>query len=96
MRIRAMKKQSQNKANLLDAQMNVSAVLRKDYENKPRFRTPGKQTQSNPIPPSPSKAGFCISKKKMKKIDFILDKIKIKLNIVKDENFFIKNIIFKD
>ncbi len=28
-----MKKQSQNKANLLDAQMNVSSVITKDYEN---------------------------------------------------------------
>jgi len=31
--IRAMKKQSQNKANLLDAQMNVSPVITKYYEN---------------------------------------------------------------
>ena len=49
MRIRAMKKQSQNKPNLLDAQMNVSSILTKDYENKPRLRALGKQTQSNPI-----------------------------------------------
>ena len=28
-----MKKQSQNKPNLLDAQMNISSVLTKDYEN---------------------------------------------------------------
>ena len=34
MRIRAIKKQSQNKANLLDAQMNISSVLTKDYENE--------------------------------------------------------------
>ncbi len=38
MRIRAMKKQSQNKANLLDAQMNISFVLTKDYENVPLCR----------------------------------------------------------
>jgi len=50
MRIRAMKKQSQNKPNLLNAQMNVSSVITKDYENVP-LRTRGKQTQSNPIPP---------------------------------------------
>jgi hypothetical protein len=43
----------QNKPNLLDAQMNVSSVLVKDYENKPRLRTPGKQTQSNPISGKP-------------------------------------------
>ncbi len=29
--------------------MNVSSVLTKDYENEPRFQTPGKQTQTNPI-----------------------------------------------
>ena len=39
----------QNKPNLLDAQMNISSVLTKDYENKPRLPAPGKQTQSNPI-----------------------------------------------
>ena len=39
----------QNKPNLLNAQMNVSSVLTKDYENKPCLRTPGKQTQTNPI-----------------------------------------------
>jgi len=33
-----MKKQSQNKANLLDAQMNVSSVLTKDYEDEIVFR----------------------------------------------------------
>ncbi|GAJ17895.1 unnamed protein product, partial [marine sediment metagenome] len=38
MRIRAMKKQSQNKPNLLDAQMNISSVLTKDYENVPLRR----------------------------------------------------------
>ncbi len=43
----------QNKPNLLDAQMNISSVLTKDYENKPRLTAPGKQTQSNPIPPPP-------------------------------------------
>jgi len=33
MRIRAMKKQSQNKANLLNAQMNVNFYSTKYYEN---------------------------------------------------------------
>ena len=45
----------QNKPNLLYAQMNVSSVKTKDYENQGRLRTPGKQTQSNPI----SKAKKC-------------------------------------
>ena len=44
----------QNKPNLLNAQINVASVKTMDYENKPRLRTPAKQTQSNPIsPPSP-------------------------------------------
>ncbi|GAH21058.1 unnamed protein product, partial [marine sediment metagenome] len=33
MRIRAMKKQSQIKPNLLDAQMNVTSSITKHYEN---------------------------------------------------------------
>jgi hypothetical protein len=39
----------QNKANLLDTQMNVSSVKTKEYENKRLFRRPEKQTQTNPI-----------------------------------------------
>ena len=49
MRIRAMKKQSQNKANLLNAQMNISSVLTKDYERNDIFAVPENkpnQTQS--------------------------------------------------
>ena len=43
----------QNKPNFLDAQMNVSSIVTKYYENKPRLRAPGKQTQSKPIPLPP-------------------------------------------
>jgi hypothetical protein len=39
----------QNKANLLDTQMNVSYCFNKDYENKRLFRRGEKQTQSKPI-----------------------------------------------
>ncbi len=49
MRIRAMKKQSQNKPNLLNAQMNVSSVYTKYYENVPlhrRGKNKPNQTQS--------------------------------------------------
>ncbi|GAI16583.1 unnamed protein product, partial [marine sediment metagenome] len=35
----------QNKPNLPAPQMNVNTVITKDYENKPRLLTPGKQTQ---------------------------------------------------
>jgi hypothetical protein len=38
----------QNKANLLDTQMNVSSVTTKEYENKSGLLTMEKQTQSNP------------------------------------------------
>jgi hypothetical protein len=39
----------QNKANLLDTQMNVISVKTKDYENKRLCRRDEKQTQSKPI-----------------------------------------------
>ena len=32
-------KTNPNKPNLLDAQMNVTSVLTKDYEDEPRFQT---------------------------------------------------------
>jgi len=48
----------QNKANLLNAQINVNTVLTKDYENvrlcrgaENKAKTNPKQTQSNPIKP---------------------------------------------
>jgi hypothetical protein len=43
----------QNKANLLDSQMNVSSVKTKDYENKRLCRRGEKQTQTNPIADQP-------------------------------------------
>jgi hypothetical protein len=39
----------QNKANLLDTQMNVTIVLTEYYENKRLCIRGEKQTQSNPI-----------------------------------------------
>jgi hypothetical protein len=42
-------KQTQYKPNSLDAQMNVTSILTNHYENEPRLRTLGKQTQSNPF-----------------------------------------------
>jgi hypothetical protein len=39
----------QNKPNFRKAKMKLNSYSTKDYENKPRLRTPGKQTQSNPI-----------------------------------------------
>ena len=48
MRIRAMKKQSQNKPNLLDAQMNVGSVKTKDYENKRLCRCGENKPNSKP------------------------------------------------
>jgi len=43
--------------------MNVTSFIIKDYENKPRFPAPGKQTQSNPmskIKAGGAKIGFSI------------------------------------
>jgi hypothetical protein len=39
----------QNKANLLDTQINVSSVKTKDYENKRLCSRGEKQTQTKPI-----------------------------------------------
>jgi hypothetical protein len=39
----------QNKPNFRKAKMKLSFYSTKDYENQGRLRTPGKQTQSNPI-----------------------------------------------
>jgi len=55
MRIRAMKKQSQNKPNLLNAQMNVTSFITKDYENVPLCRLRENKPKTNPIPPAKSK-----------------------------------------
>ncbi len=54
-RFRGPKKQSQFKANLKRAKMNLNFYSIKDYGNEPRFRPAGKQTQSKPI----SKAKKC-------------------------------------
>ena len=40
----------QNKPNLLDAQMNVSSFLTKDYERNDIFAVPENKANSNPIP----------------------------------------------
>ncbi len=45
-------KQTQNKPNLLDAQMNVSSILTKDYENKRLCRRGENKPNSNPIKPN--------------------------------------------
>ncbi len=39
----------QNKPNLPDAQMNVSSILTKDYENDNTFRLPENKPNTNPI-----------------------------------------------
>jgi len=40
---------TQNKPNSRNAKMKLNFYSTKDYENQGRLRTPGKQTQSNPI-----------------------------------------------
>jgi len=42
----------QNKANLLDAQMNVNSILTKDYERNDIFAVPENKANSNPIKPN--------------------------------------------
>ena len=43
-----------------------------------------------------SKAGFCISKKNLKNVGFLLDKSKVGFNIIKDGLRFFKIILCKD
>ena len=38
-----------NKPNIKRAKMDVNIYSTKDYENEPRLRAPGKQTQTNPV-----------------------------------------------
>ena len=86
MRIRAMKKQSQNKPNFRKAKMNVNLYVIEDYENKPRFPAPGKQTQSNPM--SKIKAGGELKssrdsfRRALRKINFVVGGAKIGFSIV--------------
>jgi len=42
----------QNKANLLDALMNVNSILTKDYERNDIFAVPENKANSNPIKPN--------------------------------------------
>ena len=45
----------QNKPNLLDAQMNVTKVLTRDYDNSPPLRFPKNKPNSKPIKPNLSR-----------------------------------------
>ena len=49
MRIRAMKKQSQNKANFRKARMNLNFYLTKDYENIANWTLGENKPNTNPI-----------------------------------------------
>jgi len=58
----------QNKPNSRKAKMNVTSILTKDYENK-RFRTPPKQTQSNPtcselVEPISNRIPYCSAERR--------------------------------
>ena len=50
MRIRAMKKQSQFKANFRKAKMNVNSLITKDYRKKDDFAVQKNKANSKPIP----------------------------------------------
>jgi len=49
----------QNKANFQKAQMNVSSLLIKDYENESLRRLLGKQSQTNPFTFSAAESADC-------------------------------------
>jgi len=48
MRIRAMKKQTQNEPNFQKSQMNVKSILTKDYERNDIFAVPENKANSKP------------------------------------------------
>ena len=70
----------QNKPNLLDAQMNVSSILTKDYENKWQRRVRKNKPNSNPNKPNFRRARMninsLITKDYRKKDDFAVQKNK--------------------
>ncbi len=47
-----MKKRTQNEPNLLNAQMNISSVLTKDYERNDIFAVQKNEPKTNPIKPN--------------------------------------------
>ena len=49
----------QNKANLLDTQMNVNSILTKDYERNDIFAVPENKANSNPIKPNFKRERYC-------------------------------------
>ncbi|MFH1881150.1 MAG: hypothetical protein ABIL62_00380, partial [Planctomycetota bacterium] len=64
----------QNKPNLLDAQMNVSSIVTKEYENKHNWTLSENKPNSNPIKPNLKRAKMnvnsLITKNYRKKDDF--------------------------
>jgi len=70
----------QNKANLLDAQMNVNSILTKDYERNDIFAVRKNKANSNPIKPNLRNAKMnvnsLITKDYRKKDDFAVRKNK--------------------
>jgi len=70
----------QNKANFLDAQMNVNLYVTKDYENESTFRVRKNKANSNPIKANFRKAKMnvnsLITKDYRKKDDFAVQKNK--------------------
>jgi len=50
-RFRSPKKQTQNKPNLLDFQMNVSNIIKKDYDNERLYRRSENKANTNPNKP---------------------------------------------
>ena len=53
MRLRAMKKQSQNKPNFRKAKMNVNSLTTKDYRKKDDFAVPKNKPKTKPISERP-------------------------------------------
>jgi len=87
-------KTNPNKPKVKIGKMNVTSLKTMNYEQRAMNdeKNKPKQTQS----PIPVKSWLLHIQKNLKNIDFSLDKNKNILNIVKDEQCFLKIILYKD
>ena len=81
MRIRAMKKRTQNEPNFRIAKMNINKVLTKDYENMSNWAICENKANSNPIKPNFKRYLAKMGHHELKYIDRLGQ---LTLNLIKD------------
>jgi len=87
-------KTNPNKPKVKIGKMNVTSLKTMNYEQRAMNdeKNKPKQTQAT----IPVRSWLLNIQKNLKNIDFLLDKNKNNLNIVKDEQCFLKIILYKD